>query len=188
MPQTTTTIGYFVRNFSLDVPASVQRAITTIEIISIILSIFFVFIFIFALIKIWPYRPRIYVFFKPKQQKVIIPGIERTIQIPDSAIKKRWMNVLRSIDPKSHESMALSVIAADKIVDDALKQLGFAGMTMAERLKALHPERIKSLQDLWDAHKMRNQLVHDPDFKLDSNNAKKALLSFEAFLKEMQLI
>src|SRR3989338_1331799 len=119
MPQATMTVGDIVRNFSLDLAAPIQQAISTVKIISIALSVFFAFIFIFALVKIWPYRPRIYVFFKPKQRKVVVPGISRTIQIPESILKKRWMDVLRSIDPKSPESLALSVIAADKIVDDS---------------------------------------------------------------------
>jgi len=167
-----------------------QPVLEMLKRISIVLSVIFAFLFLFALIKVWPLRPRVRLFFRSKDvRKQIEVGKEkRKVRIKDSELKQRWLSILQKLDPKSHESLSLSVIAADKLVDDALKQIGFVGDTMADRLKQLSSADMKSLEHLWDAHKLRNELVHKPDFKLTSKNAKGALKAYEEFLKELQLL
>ena len=81
----------------------------------------------------------------------------------------------------------LAVIEADKLLDHALKSLGFPGETMAERLKAAaysHPK----LRDVWTAHKWRNQLVHEQHFALSERQTQEAMRSFEAALRALKVL
>ena len=72
-----------------------------------------------------------------------------------------------------------AVILADKMLDFALKGI-ISGETMGERLKnareGFSPE---VYQGLWDAHKMRNSLVHEASFDLTVSVAKDVLAKFQ---------
>lgn len=83
-------------------------------------------------------------------------------------------------DPKT---IVYSVIEADKLLDNALKQLGFKGETMGERLKSAAP----SLTDndaIWAAHKLRNRLVHE-DGQPKKSEIRMAIKAFEQALRRL---
>ena len=82
----------------------------------------------------------------------------------------------------------LAVIEGDKFVDDVLKTAGFAGESMGERLMMIKPDQIINIQYLWDAHKLRNLLVHDANFRLTHQQALFAINAFESVLKELSAL
>ena len=64
----------------------------------------------------------------------------------------KWAELLSRV--KTPEGMALAVIDADKLLDEALKRKGYKGKTMGERLVAA--QRALSNNDgVWYAHKLR---------------------------------
>jgi len=81
----------------------------------------------------------------------------------------------------------LAVIEADKLVDNVLRAMVIPGETMGERLKAA-AHNYPKIREVWPAHKLRNQLVHDSDFNLTQNRAKRALQDFEKALKTLNVL
>lgn len=75
-----------------------------------------------------------------------------------------------------------AVIEADKIFDSVLRQLGFRGTTMGERLKNSQSS-ISNINQVWSAHKLRNQLVHETEANISKKQAQEAIASFEKALK-----
>jgi len=56
----------------------------------------------------------------------------------------------------------LAVIEADKLADMILKKAGVKGESMAERLRGVEKLIDRSVyQRMWEAHKVRNELVHE---------------------------
>jgi hypothetical protein len=49
----------------------------------------------------------------------------------------------------------------------------------------IEPGQLLSLQNLWDAHKLRNLLVHDANYQLDHRQAVMAIEAFEQALREL---
>lgn len=71
-----------------------------------------------------------------------------------------------------------AMISADKLLDYALIQISH-GEAMGERLKNANAAFSWDVyQGLWDAHKMRNALVHEADFDLTVLVAKEMLGKF----------
>ena len=99
-----------------------------------------------------------------------------------------WEKVVKKFVSGTPEGITLAVIEADKIVDDALKNLGLDGEHMADRLGQLSEEEVKGLDALWRAHRLRNNLVHSPDFKVSIEDAERALDAFENFLKQIKAL
>jgi hypothetical protein len=148
--------------------------------IFVILDAALIFGFVYSLIKGWTYRP-----------PIEIPEPERTKKIRTLAkaiFEERWQAILKKASPASPDSLRLAVIEADSLVNDVLGELGFGGKHLADRLANLNPDEYKTLNALWRAHRIRNDLVHTPGFFLSPEDAQKLLSDYEAFLKEIEVI
>lgn len=80
------------------------------------------------------------------------------------------------------------IVNADKLLDKALCEMGLQGKNMGERLKKLGNNRLSQTNAVWYAHKMRNQIAHEPNFSVDYNQAKRALVVYKNALKDLGAI
>jgi hypothetical protein len=55
----------------------------------------------------------------------------------------------------------LAIIEADIILDQTLKGRGYAGTSLGERLRSITPSQLSSIDDAWDAHRVRNKIAHE---------------------------
>ena len=99
-----------------------------------------------------------------------------------------WQEVMQKIDSPNPSDWHLAVIRADAIMDDVLKGMGLAGETMGERLRQLNLSSFQSLNDVWEAHKLRNRIVHDSDRVLTYQEARRAVMLFGRALGELGYI
>lgn len=76
-------------------------------------------------------------------------------------IERDWESVSVALKSRNPASLRHALIVADKALDNVLKDL-IAGDTMGERLKnaraKFHPH---TYDRIWQAHKLRNTLVHE---------------------------
>lgn len=104
-------------------------------------------------------------------------------QLNKKHFEKRWLELLTRVRT-GYDGMILSIIDADKLLDEALKKQKYKGKTMGERLVAA--QRVLSDNDaIWYAHKLRNRLVHEPSVRLRKNEAKEALAGIRQGLKDL---
>ena len=59
---------------------------------------------------------------------------------------------------------------------------------MGDRLMNIQPGQLTTLQNLWEAHKIRNRLVHDTNYFLRYTEAKRAVGLYRKTLKELQAL
>ncbi len=99
-------------------------------------------------------------------------------------IKKRWSQIeaLQATPDRTSERMA--VIEADKLLDEVLRSMGMPGKSMGERLTFAQHKYFR-LRQVWWAHKVRNQLVHEDSFELKRAQSRAAVKSFREALREL---
>jgi hypothetical protein len=96
--------------------------------------------------------------------------------------KNEWKDIIALIDnPKTRP---MSVINADKLLDEALKCLGLEGKTMAERL-VVAKDRLKSRNAVWVAHKLRNKIVHESLFEPSKKDIDNAINGYRKAFKDL---
>jgi hypothetical protein len=61
------------------------------------------------------------------------------------------------------------------------------GETLGERLKSA-AYKYPNIRQVWGAHRLRNQLVHDSAFELSLRQAKGALRDYQAALKTLNVM
>ncbi len=102
------------------------------------------------------------------------------------SMRHEWDAFLARASAAQDESLPLLVIEADKLVDEALKKLGFPGETMLERIQAMaRTRKMRSLEAFWRAHKTRNEIAHAPNFLISRAEVERHLSSYQRFLKEL---
>lgn len=116
----------------------------------------------------------------------------RTIVPPEAAkespLGSRWDEIQRHLNSTKEAEWKFAVIEADSLVDHVLKTSGYPGDTMGERLKTMDKSQIVTLDGLWEAHKIRNRLAHDPNYFLRYGEAKRAVGLYEKTLKELNAL
>jgi hypothetical protein len=99
----------------------------------------------------------------------------------------RWLAIEHQLKREEPSSFHLSVLNADKLVDMALRERGFKGDTMGERLKNATPT-LSDQNGIWNAHKLRNRIAHEPDAIVTYDEARYALSCFRKTLKDLGAI
>lgn len=142
-------------------------------VLDVILLVFFVYVFIRAL----EYRPDFV--FDPRSKK------RSRSSVRDPKLQERWQVILKKAESNPPQSLTLAIVEADSFVDDILKKMDLGGEHMADRLEKLDRRDLKTVERLWQAHRIRNDLVHTPGFTIPSADAKSVLEDYEKFLKEI---
>jgi len=102
-------------------------------------------------------------------------------------VTERWQEI-RNVSLQSGQmGMKMALMEADKLLDSALKSMMMPGDTLGERLKTACYKYPK-LREVWWAHKLRNQLVHEHDFRLSDRETRRALDEFERALKTLKIL
>lgn len=103
------------------------------------------------------------------------------------AYQTRWLKIENGLVKDDPRTYGLSIIEADKLLDRALNEMGLPGKTMGERLKRV-ADRFEKPGAVWAAHRLRNQIAHEPDFEVDYGQANRALAAFRSALKDLGAI
>lgn len=74
------------------------------------------------------------------------------------------------------EGNGQSVLEADKVLHAVYKELGYKG-SLGACLKR-YGHKLPNEQDVWEAHKLRNKVAHEPGVRISSKQAARALQAF----------
>lgn len=99
-----------------------------------------------------------------------------------------WQDVLQKIESPNPSDWNLAVIKADAVFDNVLEDMGLPGPMLGDRLKQLDTSKLSSLNDVWEAHKLRNRIVHESERVLTHEEAKRSVSLFEKALRELQYL
>ena len=100
----------------------------------------------------------------------------------------RLSDVMTHIDSPHPNDWKLAIIEADIILDDVLKQKGYAGNSLGERLKSISTNQLNSLNDAWEAHKVRNRIAHEgADFVLTKRVAEETISRYRRVFSEFDV-
>ncbi len=86
---------------------------------------------------------------------------------------------------RERETWPEALIAADKLLDRALKRRRFRGKTMGERLVSAQ-RRFTDNDDIWYAHNLTKKIkARKTNTQLKESDVKEALISFREGLKDL---
>lgn len=99
--------------------------------------------------------------------------------------RSRWAHVQMLIESPQERDWREAINEADIMLEDMLRERGYEGQTIAERLKKVDPKSYTSLQEAWEAHKMRNRVIHEGiAFKLSDQMAYRTIKQYGNVFRE----
>ena len=101
---------------------------------------------------------------------------------------RAWQNIQVRLETQNEDEYKLAVTEADHILSNVLRRMNISGQETEEKLNTLTPAIITNLEDLKRAHISRNNIVHDPDYRLSLDKAKSILEVYEKTFQSLDLI
>lgn len=103
-------------------------------------------------------------------------------------IVKKWNKIKNRLNLPSESEHKLAIIEAEGLLDDIFKRIGFPGEVIGDRLKQITPLQLGNIEEIREAHKIRNNIVHDPDYRLSLEEAKKTFEIYEKALQNLEAL
>lgn len=101
----------------------------------------------------------------------------------------RWEHIQSLLEAGSPSQWREAIIEADIMLEDVLTKQGYVGDGIGEKLKSADPDEFKTLQNAWEAHKVRNQIAHQgSSYDLSETVAQRTIAHYEAVFRELKVI
>ncbi len=104
-------------------------------------------------------------------------------------LNPKWKIVDEHIHSDDPNKWKLAIIEADIILNDLLDSLNLPGDTIGEKLKAVDTSDFRSIEDAWEAHKIRNAIAHEgSEFLINEREAQRVIGLYEKVFSEFEMI
>jgi len=124
-------------------------------------------------------------------KRLVIWDLQEILTFRPFGVRKlvrQWLKIKARLDTGIESEYKLAIIEVDSILDDILKRMGYGGETLGERLNKLTIASLSNLEEVREAHQIRNNIVHDPDYRLSLDEARKAMSAYERALTDLQAL
>ncbi len=112
---------------------------------------------------------------------------ERVAETP--VVNARWENILDGLNSQNENDWRQVIMEADIMLSQLLDNMHLPGETMGDKLKAVEKEDFTTLDNAWEAHKIRNQIAHEgASFRLTDREAKRVVSLYMTVFEEFGIV
>lgn len=149
-----------------------------ITIIGYVVSIIALFIFVYSLMRLYDIR----------RQEVVLYGPLPTLSdVP--LTDPRWQHIQDLVASLNTNDWRQAIIEADIMLGEMLTRQGYTGATLGEQLKEVEPSDFLTLNDAWEAHKVRNEIAHEGSaFALSETLARRTIARYGNVFHEFEMV
>lgn len=108
--------------------------------------------------------------------------------MPQKRAVEAWARIQKHFFAGDPNDLKIAVMDADNVLNDALQYAGIRGVNLGERLKNIKRGQMPNLEDVWGAHKLRNEIAHETNFALKRDPVERALDAYEVALKNLGVL
>jgi len=122
------------------------------------------------------------------REAIVGMNIPRELTTKKIKMKARWNEVVTRLKSANESEYKVAIIEADNIIDDLIRNMGYPGDNMGERLNNIPEGQLESMEELKRAHEIRNRIIHEENFQVNREYAKEILKKYETFLEEFEVL
>jgi hypothetical protein len=101
----------------------------------------------------------------------------------------RWKRIQTLAAGTSQSEWREAIIEADIMLEDVLTSAGYEGDGVGEKLMSADPKQFQTLQDAWEAHKVRNLIAHEGSaFNISDTLTHRTIARYESVFREFKAI
>lgn len=130
------------------------------------------------------------------QKSKVIAAEKRELQaLTQAAIagevtqNERWQHILSYAASDDEELWRLAIIEADVMMDEMLEAMGYPQDSLGEKLKSAEESDFRTLNQAWEAHKLRNTIAHKGStYELTRRELDRAINNYRQVFNEFSYI
>ena len=147
--------------------------------IGYLLSLIGLFVIVYAMVRLFELRKREEEFYSTV---IHAPGTEGDVH-------PRWERIKELAGGTDSSGWREAIIEADIMLDGVLAEHGYTGDSVGEKLQSADKSTFSTLQDAWEAHKVRNQIAHEGSaFNLSAELTTRTIGRYENVFREFKVI
>lgn len=101
----------------------------------------------------------------------------------------RWQEIVNQSQSENENDWRLAILEADIMLDELLTVQGYAGDTMADKMKQVEVSDFNTIDDAWEAHKARNKIAHEgTSYDLNQREVRRIIELYERVFREFNFI
>ena len=102
------------------------------------------------------------------------------------ALKRKWRKIAKEISKSQPVHWKIGLLKALEIVEKVLLQRQTESRILGELLDKLTVDELAHIDDLKKSYQLCQDIIHDPDFRINHSQAKEAFGVFEQILQELE--
>ncbi len=107
----------------------------------------------------------------------------------DPGLTIRWRKIIELVDSTNQNDWRQAILDADTIMDEILQKGGYIGDSLGERLTNANKADFQTIDQAWEAHKVRNMIAHDgSSFLLSQHEAKRIVNLYKQVFEEFYFV
>jgi len=99
-----------------------------------------------------------------------------------------WDAIQERLKEGSIASGKLAVIEADRLLDEALGKMGYAGKNTEEKISKVKPGQLVGIDDVRNIHALHRNILEDPTHETNLAEIKAAIDAYERVLRGVGMI
>lgn len=125
-----------------------------------------------------------------KQRKSLRPVQKAEDKKAEDKIKnEKWKIIEEHIGSENANDWRLAILEADIALGEMLDKLGYRGEGIGEQLKSVDKSDFTTIDDAWEAHKIRNSIAHEgASFMITEREAKRIIGLYKKVFEEHNYI
>lgn len=101
---------------------------------------------------------------------------------------KEWKKIMKRFDTGIEAEYKLAIIETDTMLGDILERMGYNEETIEKSLNKVTSAEIPNIDDLKEARRIRNGVIHDPDYQLSKEKAKEVMDVYQESFRSLGIV
>lgn len=120
----------------------------------------------------------------------ILYGMDLPPEITTKKIKMkaRWDKIRKRLESGNEADYKVAIIEADGAIDDLIRRMGYKGENMIERVENIPAGQLDKIDEIKEAHKVRNRIIHEEKFTVSRETAEEVFAKYEHFLRHFEVL
>lgn len=116
-------------------------------------------------------------------------GVEGVHTSDSDLYNRRWRTVSDHVNSENPNDWRQAILEADVLLDTAITSRGYTGESLGEKMKQIKRSDINTIDEAWEAHKIRNRVAHEgSNFEISQREAKRVVSLYEKVFIELKHI
>ena len=124
------------------------------------------------------------------KQRKSLKQVQSTEEEKEEAVKnEKWKIIAEHIESENPNDWRLAILEADIALGEMLDKSGYRGEGIGEQLKSADKSDFSTIDDAWEAHKIRNSIAHEgASFMITEREAKRVVGLYKKVFEEFDYI